>query len=303
MTGLRFDGRVVVITGAGRGLGRAYAHLFAARGAHVVVNDLGGSMDGRPGGSGGEEGGPAATVVTEIEDAGGSAIADTSDVATEDGADALIAAAVGHFGRLDALVANAGIMRWATFPDVPADDLEAHLQVHVAGSFFPARSAWPHLVAQGGGRIVLTTSTGLLGLPGNTAYGIAKGGVIGLARSLALAGREPGIKVNCIAPAATTRMAAGGRGPELPPEQVAPMVAYLAHEQCPVSGEILTAGGGRFARLFVGATPGWVHSRGNPSPEDVADRWTEIVDTSDHSVPADLVEWSSGFLAHLRGDA
>ena len=293
MSELRFDGRVAVVTGAGRGIGRAYALLLAERGASVVVNDLGGSMSGQ-----GADDGPAASVVAEIEAAGGEAIADTSDVANEIGARALVATAVERFGRLDALVANAGIMRWAGFPDVSTEDYEAHLAVHVGGAFHTARAAWPHLVEHGHGRIVLTTSTGMLGLPGNTAYAIAKGGVIGLARSLAIAGARDGITANCIAPAASTRMAGEG-GPDMPPEQVAPMVAYLAHESCPVSGEIYTAGAGRFARLFIGSTPGWVDETGSPTVEDVATHWTAINDESGYAVPASLMDWSAQFLSHL----
>ena len=290
----RFDERVAVVTGAGRGIGRAYAGLLAERGARVVVNDLGGSMDGT-----GADEGPAVEAAAEIVAAGGEAIADTSDVASPAGARALVDTAVERYGGLDVLVANAGIMRWASFPDVDADDLERHLAVHVMGSFLAARAAWPHMVERGYGRIVLTTSTGMLGLPGNTAYAVAKGGVIGLARSLATAGAAHGIKVNLIAPAATTRMAGGMRGPEMPPELVAPMVAYLAHEACPVSGEIYTAGAGRFARLFLAATPGYVHPGPEPTVEDVAEHWAAINDESGYEVPADLVAWSQRFLAHL----
>lgn len=290
----RFDGRVAVVTGAGRGIGRAYARLLADRGARVVVNDLGGSMEGT-----GTDEGPAVEAVAEIAAAGGDAIADTNDVASPAGARALVDTAIERYGRLDVLVANAGIMRWASFPDVDADDLERHLAVHVTGSFLTAKAAWPHMVEQGYGRIILTTSTGMLGLPGNTAYAVAKGGVIGLARSLAMAGAAHGIRVNLIAPAATTRMAAGGRGPEMPPELVAPMVAYLAHESCPVSGEIYTAGAGRFARLFLAATPGYVHPGPEPTVEDVAEHWAAINDESGYDVPADLMAWSARFLSHL----
>jgi NAD(P)-dependent dehydrogenase (short-subunit alcohol dehydrogenase family) len=257
------------------------------------VNDLGGSMEGE-----GADDGPAAEVVDAIVDAGGEAVADTSDVSTQAGAAAVVAAATGRFGRIDVVVANAGIMRWARFPDVSAQDLDDHLAVHVGGSFHTARAAWPHLVEQGYGRIVLTTSTGMLGLPGNTAYGIAKGGIIGLARSLAIAGRKHGIAANCIAPAASTRMAGEG-GPDMPPEQVAPMVAYLAHESCPVTGEIYTAGAGRFARLFIGSTPGWVDTDGAATPEDVAAHWDAINDEAGYVVPAGLMDWSAQFLAHL----
>jgi NAD(P)-dependent dehydrogenase (short-subunit alcohol dehydrogenase family) len=294
MTDLRFDGRVAVVTGAGRGLGRAYARLLAQRGASVVVNDLGGAMDGS-----GADAAPAAAVVREIEAAGGTAFADASDVSTEDGASALVQVAIEQLGRVDAVVANAGIMRWAGFPDVDGDALEQHLRVHLGGSFHVARAAWPHLVEQGYGRIVLTTSSGMLGLRDNTAYATAKGAVLALARNLAIAGADHDIKVNCIAPAASTRMA-GGHGPELPEEQAAPMVAYLAHESCPVSGEIYTAGGGRFARLFLAATDGHVHEGDAvPTIEDVAAHWTEINDESSSYVPADLIGWSTRFLSHL----
>jgi NAD(P)-dependent dehydrogenase (short-subunit alcohol dehydrogenase family) len=290
---LRFDGRVAVVTGAGRGLGRAYALLLAARGASVVVNDLGGSIEGD-----GADASVASSVADEITAAGGTAVADASDVSTSAGGAAVVAAALEAFGRVDALVANAGVMRWARFPDVPDDDLEQHLRVHVGGSFFPARAAWPHLVAAGYGRIVLTTSTGLLGLRGNTAYAVAKGGVIGLARSLAIAGAQHGITANLIAPAASTRMAGDG-GPDLPAELVAPMVAYLAHEDCPVTGEIYAAGGGRFARLFIASAPGYVHTGGEPTVEDVAANWAAVNDETGYDVPADLIAWSAAFLSHL----
>ena len=191
-------------------------------------------------------------VAAEIVEAGGHAIADVSDVSTVEGATALIDAAVEQFGRLDVLINNAGIMRWAGFPELDADQLAQHLAVPRVGSFNTTRAAWPHMVEQGYGRIVMTTSAGLFGLPNNTAYATAKGGVIGLSRSLSVAGARHGIKVNLIAPAAMTRMAGGPSetdqaeaddpaGP-MSPDLVAPMVAYLAHEDCPVSGEIYAAG-------------------------------------------------------------
>jgi NAD(P)-dependent dehydrogenase (short-subunit alcohol dehydrogenase family) len=288
---LRFDGRVAVVTGAGRGLGRAYARLLAERGASVVVNDLGGSMAGE-----GADDGPAAAVVEEITAEGGTAVADTLDISAPSGAAGLVATALARFGRVDIVVANAGIMRWSPFPEVSVQDVEQHLAVHALGSFLVAQAAWRHMAGQGHGRIVLTTSTGLLGLQGNTAYGVAKGGVIGLVRNLAVAGRKVGIRANGIAPAASTRMAGEG-GPEMPAELVAPMVAYLAHDDCPVTGEIYTAGAGRFARLFIGSTPGVVID-GHPTVEDVAARWEAINDTSGFDVPADLLAWSRQFLSH-----
>lgn len=295
MTELRFDGRVAVVTGAGRGIGRAYAVLLAERGASVVVNDLGGTIEGA-----GADASPAAEVVAEITESGGAAVADTHDVSTVDGGQALVDAAVSSFGRIDIVVNNAGIMRWAGLPELDADDLDAHLAVHVGGTFHTMRAAWPHLVEQGRGRIVNTTSTGVLGLPANTAYATAKGGVIGLSRSAAVTGRKLGIKVNCIAPAASTRMGGEG-GPDMPPELVAPLVAYLAHDDCPVTGEVYVAGAGRFQRLFLATTPGWV-ADGAPSIEDVVAHWDAVNDEAGYAVPANLMAWSRDFLSHLPAD-
>jgi NAD(P)-dependent dehydrogenase (short-subunit alcohol dehydrogenase family) len=221
-------------------------------------------------------------------------------VATGEGAQRLVDAAVERFGRVDVLINNAGIMRWATFPEPDADNLARHLAVHVTGSFNTARAAWPHMVDQGYGRIVMTTSTGMFGLPGNTAYATAKAAVIGLTRSLATAGAAHGIKVNLIAPAAYTRMAGPGSGsPEMAPELVAPMAAFLAHEDFPVTGEIYAAGFGRFARIFIASTHGYVHAGPEPTVEDVAEHWAAINDATDSFTPSDLQAWSEAFTAHL----
>jgi NAD(P)-dependent dehydrogenase (short-subunit alcohol dehydrogenase family) len=291
-----FEGRVAVVTGAGRGIGRAHALLLADRGARVVVNDLGGSMEGV-----GADAEPASTVAAEIVTAGGAAIADDHDVATAAGAQALVDAATSAFGRLDILINNAGIIRWAGFPDADADNLAKHLAVHVGGSFNATRSAWSHMVEQGYGRIVMTTSAGMFGLPTNLSYATAKGAVIGLTRSLTTAGAAHGIKVNLIAPAAFTRMAGqtSDEPPQMSPELVAPMVAFLAHEACPVSGEIYAAGAGRFARIFIASTVGYVHSGTEPTIEDVAEHWATINDETGYYVPADLTDWSAAFMAHL----
>jgi len=299
MSDHRFDGRVAVLTGAGRGIGRAYALLLAARGAGVVVNDLGGSTDGV-----GEDRGPAAAVVADIVAAGGTAVAEGSDVATPAGAEALVGLALERFGRVDVVVNNAGIVRWAGFPEADAENLERHLAVHVGGSFNTTRAAWPHMVERGYGRVVMTTSTGMFGLPTNTSYATAKAAVVGLTRSLTTAGAPHGIKVNLIAPAAVTRLA--GRPEDAPdegpmaPHLVAPMVAYLAHEDCPVSGEAYAAGAGRFARIFLASTPGYVHAGPAPTVEDVAGNWAAINDERGYYLPADLTDWSAAFLAHLR---
>jgi NAD(P)-dependent dehydrogenase (short-subunit alcohol dehydrogenase family) len=295
----RFDGRVAVVTGAGRGIGRGYAQLLAARGAQVVVNDLGGAMQG-----GGSDAGPAAETVDAIVAAGGTAVADTHDVSSPAGAEALIGTAVEHFGRVDAVINNAGIIRWAGLPDVDVDNIRQHVAVHLEGTFNTVRAAWPHLVEHGHGRVVNTTSSGMFGLPNNLGYAAAKAGVVGLTRSLATAGARHGIACNLVAPAAYTRMAGtvddtSPMATQMAPRLVAPLVAYLAHESCPVNGEIYAAGAGRFARVFVAQSPGWVDPSGDASVEDVAAHWAEINDESGYVVPADLTAWSATFLDHL----
>jgi NAD(P)-dependent dehydrogenase (short-subunit alcohol dehydrogenase family) len=300
-----FDGRVAIVTGAGRGIGRAYALLLADRGASVVVNDLGGSMEGL-----GANAGVASGVAAEIVDRGGAAVADSSDVATPAGGQEVIETAVQRFGRLDILINNAGIIRWAGPPDADVENLASHLAVHTAGSFNTTRAAWPHMVEQGYGRIVMTTSTGVFGLPTNLSYATAKAAVIGLTRSLTTAGAAHGIKVNLIAPAAFTRMAGqstteadssgSDTGPTpMSPHLVAPMVAFLAHEACPVSGEIYAAGAGRFARIFIASTEGYVHGTPDPTIEDVAQNWATINDETGYFIPTDLIDWSDTFTAHL----
>ncbi len=303
-----FEGRVAIVTGAGRGIGRAHALLLADRGASVVVNDLGGSMEGL-----GADAGVAAGVAEEIVASGGTAAADGSDVATSAGAQTLVETALERFGRLDILINNAGIIRWAGFPDADQENLASHLAVHTVGSFNTTRAAWPQMVEQGYGRIVMTTSTGIFGLPQNLSYATAKAAVIGLTRSLKTAGARHGIKINLIAPAAFTRMAGqpradvgssdpdGGSGP-MSPDLVAPMVAFLAHEACPVSGEIYAAGAGRFSRIFIASTPGYVHPTADPTVEDIAENWGAINDETGYSIPVDLMDWSSTFMAHLSPD-
>jgi NAD(P)-dependent dehydrogenase (short-subunit alcohol dehydrogenase family) len=247
----------------------------------------------------GTDAGPASDVAAAITSAGGAALADANDVAEVAGAAALIEAAIQSFGRVDVVINNAGIMRWAGLPELDVEDLSRHLAVHAIGSFNVTRAAWPHLLEQEYGRVVMTTSSGVFGLKNNTSYATAKSAVIGLTRSLALAGASRGIRVNLIAPAAMTRMAGGGDAPEMAPELVAPMAAYLAHESCPVNGEIYAAGAGRFARIFVATTPGYVHPGPGVTIEDVAEHWAAINDETGYSVPADLRAWSARFLEHL----
>ena len=297
-----FEGRVAVVTGAGRGIGRAHARLLGERGASVVVNDLGGTKEGV-----GSDPEPARTVASEIVDAGGKAIPDTSDVSTVAGGQALIDAAVKEFGRIDIVINNAGIVIWAGPPEVDAAIIEANLAVHVLGSFNTIRAAWPHMVEQDFGRIVLTTSTGMFGLPDNLGYAIGKSALIGMSRSLTVAAGANNIKINLLAPAAWTRMGAHPSDPDaatrpapegMEPERVAPMAAFLAHEDCNVSGEIYAAGAGRFTRIFIAETKGHTH-RGSdwPTIEDVSENWATINEESGYYIPTDLMDWSAHFMA------
>ena len=310
MTDLGFDGRVAVVTGAGGGLGREYALLLASRGAHVVVNDTGGSTAGE-----GTDEGPAESVARQIRDQGGEAVADTNSVATPEGGQAVVRTALDAYGRVDIVVNNAGILRDAPFDDVTADLLDPVLDVHLRGAFFVTRPAWSAMREQRYGRVVNTTSAaGLLGTANKSNYGAAKTGLIGLTRVLAAEGAAHGIKVNAVAPIALTRMLtqsltkpeATEAGAEqradparnamtaermrsfvdrLDPALVAPAVAYLAHEDCPVSGEMYTVGAGHVSRFFIGRTNGYF----NPalSMEDVRDHFTEIRDETGYTVPGD----------------
>lgn len=305
---LRFDGRVAIVTGAGRGLGRAHALLLAERGATVVVNDLGGTKEGD-----GEDDGPANEAVREITAAGGSAVADTHDVGREDGCQALVAETVERFGRIDIVVNNAGISRFATFPEADAENLERTLDVHLRGTWHTTRAAWPHMVEQGYGRVITTTSTGMFGLPDNLAYATAKGALIGFTRSLSQAAAPHGILVNSIAPNAITRPSTAAGKPNITTTEldearkeamrtdlVSPMVGYLAHESCEVNGEILVAGARRFARWFLGVTPGWRSpSDALPTIEEIAAHWDDINDQAGYQVPENLYAWAASFMDHL----
>jgi NAD(P)-dependent dehydrogenase (short-subunit alcohol dehydrogenase family) len=255
MPDLRFDDRVAVVTGGGRGLGRSYALLLASQGAKVVVNDPGGSIGGD-----GTDAAPADEVVREITAAGGEAVASTESVTTPKGGKAIIDAALDAYGRVDILVHNAGNVRRASLKEMSYDDFEAVLDVHLRGAFHVVRPAFPQMCEAGYGRIVLTSSIG--GLYGNhdvANYAVAKAGVIGLSNVAAIEGAPHGVKSNVIVPAAVTRMAEGidtSAYPPMGPELVAPAVAWLSHESCSVTGEMLVALAGRVATAVVVETPG-----------------------------------------------
>lgn len=252
---LRFDDRVAVITGSGRGLGRAYALLLASKGARVVVNDSGGSLKGE-----GADAGPAEEVVREIRAAGGEAVACTASVSTPQGGRAIVESALDQYGRIDILVHNAGIVRAASLKEMTYEDFETVLDVHLRGAFHVVRPAFPLMCEAGYGRIVLTSSIG--GLYGNhrqANYGVAKAGVIGLSNVVALEGADEGVRCNVIVPGAVTRMAEGldvSAYPPMTPELVAPVVAWLSHEACTITGEMLISMAGRVAKAFIAETPG-----------------------------------------------
>ena len=273
MADLRFDGRVAVVTGAGRGLGRSYAMLLASRGAKVVVNDPGGSLAGE-----GMDAVPADHVVGEITVAGGQAVACTESVTTREGGDAIIRTALEHYGRLDILIHNAGNVRRGSLKEMSHEDFDAVLDVHLRGAFNVVRPAFPVMCEAGYGRIVLTSSIGgLYGNHGVANYAAAKSGVIGLSNVAALEGAAEGVRCNVIVPAAVTRMAEGIDTSAYPPmgsELVAPVVGWLAHETCSVTGEVFIALAGRVARAVIAESPG-VH-RPTWTVEDVGEHLDAI---------------------------
>jgi len=288
MSGIRFDNRVAVVTGAGGGLGRTYALEFAKRGAKVVVNDLGGKTDGT-----GKSTSMADKVVDEIKAAGGQAVANYDSVSTFEGGEAIIKAAVDNFGTVDVVINNAGILRDKTFAKLEPDDLDAVLAVHLRGAFCVSQPAFKVMKEKGYGRFVFTSSgAGIFGNFGQTNYGAAKMGLVGLMHVLAVEGAKYNIKCNAIAPTARTRMTEDLLGPMaefLSPETVTPLVTYLASEDCDVTHEIYSVGGGRFARIFVGVTPGWVAGKGAVvQAEDVQSHLAQIRDTATYSVPGSI---------------
>ncbi|HYP92370.1 MAG TPA: SDR family NAD(P)-dependent oxidoreductase [Mycobacterium sp.] len=278
MPDLRFDDRVAVVTGGGRGLGRAYALLLASQGAKVIVDDPGGSIGGD-----GTDAGPAEEVVREITATGGTAVASTESVTTPEGGKAIIDTALDRYGRIDILVHNAGNARPASLKEMSYGDFESVVDVHLRGAFHVVRPAFPLMCEAGYGRIVLTSSIG--GLYGNyevANYAVAKAGVIGLSNVAAIEGAPRGVKSNVIVPAAVTRMAEGidtSAYPPMGPELVAPVVGWLAHESCSVTGEMLVALAGRVARAVVSETPGVY--RPSWSMADIGDHIAAIRDASD----------------------
>lgn len=289
----RFDDRVAVITGAGRGLGREYALLLAARGAKIVVNDLGGAVSGD-----GVDAGPAEDVVQEIKALGGEAVACTESVATPEGGQAIIRAALDTWGRIDILIHNAGNVRYGALDQISYEDFKAVVDVHLMGAFHVVRPAFPVMCQAGYGRIVLTGSIGgIYGTHNVVNYGVSKAGMIGLNNVAAIEGADRGVKSNIILPGAVTRMADGldiSQYPPMGPELVAPVVGYLAHESCEISGEMLVSMAGRIGRAFIAETAGVY--RPSWTVDDIAEHLDAIRDTDRQWI---LPPLPSGYVDHL----
>jgi NAD(P)-dependent dehydrogenase (short-subunit alcohol dehydrogenase family) len=287
-----FDDQVVIITGAGGGLGRSHALEFARRGAAVVVNDLGGSVRGEGGSD------AAQAVVDEIVGAGGRAVASRDSVSTPEGGQAIVDTALEAFGRVDALVNNAGILRDKSFLKLEPADLDAVLDVHLKGAFNVTKPAFAQMKEQGYGRLVFTSSaSGMFGNFGQSNYGAAKAGLFGLSNVLAIEGARFGIKSNVILPMAKTRMTEdlfGAAIDKAAPELVTPLVVYLCSRECEVTHEAFSAALGRYARVFVGLTKGWQSDQ--PTVDDVHANFAQIEDRDGYTMPLSVVEELQGLV-------
>ena len=301
MSEIRYDGRVAIVTGAGGGLGKTYALMLASRGASVVVNDLGGASDGTGGGSS-----MADEVVKQINESGGKAVANYDSVASPEGGEAICKAAVDNFGKVDIVVNNAGILRDKTFAKLEPSDLEAVIDVHLKGAFFVTQPAFRVMKEQNYGRIVFAASgAGIFGNFGQSNYGAAKMGLVGLSNVLSVEGAKYNIKCNVIAPIAKTRLTEQLLGPltdALDPNFVTPLVGFLCSEACELSHEIFDVGGGRYARIFLGMGPGWVAPKGQvPSTEEIRDNLDAIRDPEGYVIPASIADEMKAVAEALKG--
>ena len=300
MADIRFDGKVAIVTGAGGGLGRQHALELARRGAKVVVNDLGGSVDGSGGSSAAAE-----AVVAEIKAFGGEAIANGGSVTDDAGVAHMVQQTLDAWGRIDILVANAGILRDKTFSKMEIADFEAVMNVHVMGTVKPAKAVWEIMKAQNYGRIVVTTSsTGLYGNFGQSNYGAAKLALIGFMNTLKIEGQKNNIHVNAISPVAATRMTENLMPAEvlakLKPEYVTPAVVYLVSEEAP-TGVVLTAGAGAFAQARIYETEGVYLGEGGLSVEEVRDNFARITDPTGQQAYVNGGEQSGKFFRKMQG--
>jgi NAD(P)-dependent dehydrogenase (short-subunit alcohol dehydrogenase family) len=302
---LNFDGRVAAISGAGRGLGREFARLLARRGAAVVVNDIGRSRDeSRYGGAGGESTDVAQSVVAEIEAEGGRAVANVADISKDDEAATIVADAVEHFGRIDIVINNAGILPYAPLDELTSEQFLATLGVHVGGAFNVTRAAWPHFRANGYGRVInICSSVGVVyGNDNYAAYAAAKGGLMGLTRVTAWEGAAFGVVANGLLPNAATRGRASVRAP-LPGEhttageesvaRAAAAAAWLSHEECRASGEFFAVKDGSMRQVFMSVAEGFqAPDPSQFSPELIRANWATIEDRRPAASPTSAVEYN-----------
>ncbi len=290
MSDISFDGRVAIVTGAGGGLGKTYALELARRGAAVVVNDLGGSLDGQGG-----DHTAAQKVVDEIKAFGGSAAPNYDSVATPEGGQGVVDTAIETFGKVDIVINNAGILRDKSFLKLEWSDLDSVLDVHLRGAFYVSKPAFANMKANGYGRLIFTASNaGVFGNFGQSNYGAAKAGLVGLSNVLAVEGAKAGILSNVIMPVAKSRMTEDLLGPladALAPELVEPLVTFLASEACTFTHEVFSAAGGRYARVFTGLAPGWFAGKGaTPTAEDILAHLPEIEKQDGYIVPTSIAD-------------
>ncbi|MGO4690149.1 SDR family NAD(P)-dependent oxidoreductase [Glaciibacter sp. 2TAF33] len=308
---IRFDGKAILVTGAGRGMGRDHAQLLASRGAQVIVADNGSAMDGSASSTG-----PAESVVAEILDAGGSAVACTADLSTEEGSAAAVQAAIDAFGRIDGILHNASTSPNLSSPDrIDTGQLDLVLRINTYAGFWLTRAAWPHMKAQGGGRFVYVASHSIYGVAGSSMYASAKSAYIGMARSVAPEGAKHNILCNVILPTARTRMTERMPPSEyadwlfetMDPAKVSLGAAYLLSDECSIYGEIFSVGGGRVARVRLAETTGVMGPA--LSIEEMRDAFTTVMAQDEYIYPKDqqervsIVHASMGFAGTLREDA
>jgi NAD(P)-dependent dehydrogenase (short-subunit alcohol dehydrogenase family) len=298
---ISFDGRVAIVTGSGGGLGRTYALELARRGAQVVVNDLGGSVNGEGGSDA-----AAQRVVDEIKAAGGEAVPNYDSVSSPEGGESIVKTAVDAFGKVDIVINNAGILRDKSFAKLSWEDLDAVLDVHLKGAFYVSQPAFKVMKENGYGRFVFTSSnSGVFGNFGQSNYGAAKMGLVGLSNVIAVEGAKAGIQSNVLMPVAATRMTEDLLGElvsVIRPELVTPMVTFLASEACTFTHEMFSAAGGRYARVFIGLAPGWYGGKDHvPTAEDVLDNLAQIENQDGYIVPTASSDELGALLTLLNG--
>lgn len=301
MSEITFDNRVAIVTGSGGGLGKTYALELARRGARVVVNDFGGAVDGSGGSSM-----AADEVVNEITASGGEAVANYDSVSTPEGGASIVQTATDAFGQIDIVINNAGILRDTSFAKMTPDQVDAVIDVHLKGAFYVTQPAFTLMKEQGYGRIINTSSpSGIFGNFGQVNYGAAKAGLMGMASVMAIEGAKYNIKVNTIAPVAKTRMTEDLLGPladMVDPEQVMPLVVYLASETCDVTHQVFSVGGGRYARIFTGVNDGYFAGKGVvPSVEEIHAELDTILNVSDYIIPMNNNEEMALLFNALQG--